>query len=262
MSRGPDLAGHLSDPGLIDEYPSSTCAVRARSRQAVFLGRRPPLRLLGRRSDCGGRIQAYICASLCLTAETGEQRTGLSSPFEESPDILLVLLPDAPRFTMVGATRARLAVTHTTREQIISARPFRGISRRPDGSGREGTRNLRASLDRVLATRAPDTMAVQKYDIPGPDGQFVSRYWSPKNIPVLAPSGEILYILHRVEDVTQLVRLERFGRSATGPDARLEREIVTRSRELGAANEALREASREAQGARPRQDRVLQQRQP
>jgi len=33
--------------------------------------------------------------------------------FEESPDVLLVLLPDAPRFTMVAATQARWRATHT-----------------------------------------------------------------------------------------------------------------------------------------------------
>jgi signal transduction histidine kinase len=163
--------------------------------------------------------------------------------FEESPDILLVLLPDPPRFTMVGATRARLAVTHTTREQILGRGLFEAFPDDPTDAAATGTRNLRASLERVLATRAPDTMAVQKYDIPGPDGQFVSRYWSPKNIPVLAPSGEILYILHRVEDVTQLVGSSDSAQTLLGPARSLERELVTRSRELGAANDALREAA-------------------
>lgn len=166
--------------------------------------------------------------------------------FEESPDILLVLLPDAPRFTMVGATRARLAVTHTTREQIIGRGLFEVFPDDPADEAATGTRNLRASLERVLATRAPDTMAVQKYDIPGPDGQFVSRYWSPKNIPVLASSGEILYVLHRVEDVTQLVRASESSvatETLLDPTRALEREVVTRSRELGAANDALREAT-------------------
>ena len=39
--------------------------------------------------------------------------------FEQSPDILLVLLPDAPRFTMVAATEARLRATLLTREQTL-----------------------------------------------------------------------------------------------------------------------------------------------
>jgi len=39
----------------------------------------------------------------------------------------------------------------------------------PDDPAASGAANLRASLERVLATRAPDTMAVQKYDIRRPD---------------------------------------------------------------------------------------------
>src|SRR5262245_30395663 len=126
--------------------------------------------------------------------------------FEASPDILLVLLPDTPRYTMVAATDARLAATHTTREGTLGRGLFEIFPDNPDDAGATGTSNLRASLERVIATREADTMAVQKYDIRGPDGSFQVKYWSPKNIPVLAASGEIRYILHRVEDVTELVQ--------------------------------------------------------
>ena len=163
--------------------------------------------------------------------------------FEESPDNILVLLPDAPRYTMVAATGTRLKVTHTSREQIEGQGLFEAFPDDPADPQASGTRNLRASLDRVIASRAPDTMAVQKYDIPGPDGTFVSKYWSPKNIPVLAATGEILYILHRVEDVTDLVQASESGEGLLGSSRTLEREVVARSRELGAANEALHEAT-------------------
>jgi signal transduction histidine kinase len=145
--------------------------------------------------------------------------------FEESPDILLVLLPDAPRFTMVAATRARLAVTHTTREQIVGHGLFDVSPDDPTDRSADGTRNLRASLDRVLATRAPDTMAVQKYDIPGPDGQSVTRRWRPANIPVLDAQGGILYILHRVEDVTELAGASESKETLLGQLASANREL-------------------------------------
>ena len=163
--------------------------------------------------------------------------------FEECPDILLVLLPDAPRFTMVSATRARLAVTQTTYEQIVGHGLFDVFSDDPTDPSADGVRNLRASLDRVLATRASDTMAVQKYDIQGPDGKFVTRYWSPKNIPILDVHGAIQYILHRVEDVTTLIQASESNEALIDPARALEREVVARSRELGVANDALREAT-------------------
>ena len=163
--------------------------------------------------------------------------------FEESPDIILVLLPDAPRYTMVAATRARLTATHTTHEQILGRGLFEVFPDDPADPAATGTHNLRVSLERVMSTRAPDTMAVQKYDIPGPGGEFLSRYWSPKNIPILDAAGEIFYILHRVEDVTDLVRASDSNDGLLSPARALEREVLARSRELGAANEALREAT-------------------
>jgi len=163
--------------------------------------------------------------------------------FEGSPDILLVLLPDSPRFTMVGATDARLAVTHTTRDETLGRGLFEIFPDNPDDPGATGTNNLRASLERVLATRAADTMAVQKYDIRGPDGTFQARYWSPKNIPVLSASGDVLYILHRVEDVTDLVHAGEVGQELRDRSRQMEREVITRSRELAEANRNLRDAN-------------------
>src|SRR5690349_19842115 len=77
--------------------------------------------------------------------------------FEASPDVLLVLQPDAPSYTMVAATDARLTATNTTREQIIGRSLFEIFPDNPDDPDATGTSNLRASLDRVLATRAADT---------------------------------------------------------------------------------------------------------
>ena len=49
-------------------------------------------------------------------------------------------------------------------------------------------------------------MAIQKYDIPYPDGRgFEERYWSPLNTPVLH-NGDVMYIIHQVDDVTEKVR--------------------------------------------------------
>ncbi len=162
--------------------------------------------------------------------------------FEGSPDILLVLLPDAPRFTMVAATEARLAATHTTRETLGKGL-FELFPDNPDDAGATGTSNLRASLERVLATKAPDTMAVQKYDIRGPDGSFQTKYWSPKNLPVLSPSGEVRYLLHRVEDVTDLVQASELGAELRDRTREMEREVIVRSRELAEANRSLRDAN-------------------
>jgi signal transduction histidine kinase len=163
--------------------------------------------------------------------------------FEASPDVLLVLLPDTPRFTMVAATNSRLAVTGTTREATIGRGIFEIFPDNPDDPDATGSTNLRASLERVIATRAPDTMAVQKYDIRGPDDSFQVKYWSPKNVPVLSADGAVRYILHRVEDVTELVHASDEGAELKGRTQKMEREVVARSLELSAAVRDLRDAN-------------------
>ena len=162
------------------------------------------------------------------------------SLFESAPALLLALAPD---LSIVAASDAYLAATMTRREEILGRGIFEVFPDNPDDASADGTSNLRASLERVLATRAADTMAVQKYDVRGPDGSFQVKYWSPKNVPVRSASGELLYILHRVEDVTELVRASEMGEELRDRTREMEQEVLIRSRELAAANRDLRDAN-------------------
>src|SRR5918998_5467135 len=130
--------------------------------------------------------------------------------FEAVPTPFLVLLPD-DRFTIVAVSDSYLKATLTTREGLLGRGLFDAFPDNPEDLEATGVRNLRASLGRVLATRAPDRMPIQKYDIPRPEGGFEERHWSPLNSPVLSPDGEVAHILHHVEDVTEVVRLRREG---------------------------------------------------
>ena len=123
---------------------------------------------------------------------------------EAAPGAYLVL---DPALTIVGVTDAYLRATMTVRERIVGRRLFDVFPDNPNDPAATGTRNLRASLEAVLRTAAPQTMAVQKYDIRHPEsGEFEERYWKPVNTPVII-DGKVGYIIHSVEDVTSLVRL-------------------------------------------------------
>jgi PAS domain S-box-containing protein len=131
--------------------------------------------------------------------------------FESAPGLYLVLTPG---LKIVAVTDAYARATMTRREDILGRGLFEIFPDNPDDPDATGTANLRASLDRVLRDRTPDAMAVQKYDIRRPEGEgggFEERYWSPLNSPVLGPSGEVDYIIHEVEDVTEFVRLQQQG---------------------------------------------------
>jgi two-component system CheB/CheR fusion protein len=72
----------------------------------------------------------------------------------------------------------------------------------PDDPAADGESALRASLERVLASRRFDLMDVQKYDIARPDGTFEERWWKPANSPVVDVNGNVVAIIHHVADVT------------------------------------------------------------
>jgi signal transduction histidine kinase len=156
--------------------------------------------------------------------------------FEAAPGLFLVLSPD---LTIVGASDAYLRATLTERALIVGRNLFEVFPDNPDDPAADGVRNLRASLERVLQHRRADSMALQKYDIrlPGDEeGAFEERYWSPVNGPVFDADGNISYIIHRVEDVTEFVRLQKHGSA-------MEREIILRSQEVAEANRQLQAAN-------------------
>jgi signal transduction histidine kinase len=127
--------------------------------------------------------------------------------FESAPGAYLVLDPD---FRIIAVTDSYLAATKTVREVIIGRELFDVFPDNPDDPAATGERNLRASLETVLRTKAPHRMPVQKYDIRRPDsegGGFEERYWSPLNTPVLR-DGRVTSIIHAVEEVTDSMRVE------------------------------------------------------
>src|SRR5215207_2386528 len=126
--------------------------------------------------------------------------------FEAAPGAIVVLAPDAPRFTMLAASDAYLAAAMRPREALIG-RPLFDMfpDANPYNSAATGVTNLRASLETVLRTRAPHAMPVQRYDGERADGTWAVRYWALRNVPVLEPDGAVRYLLHQVEDVTDRV---------------------------------------------------------
>lgn len=129
--------------------------------------------------------------------------------FNAAPAPYLVLAADPPKFTIIAVTDAYLAATVTERGPILGRGLFEVFPDNPDDPKADGVRNLRASLMRVLAHRRPDQMPIQKYDIRRPEGGFEERYWTPLNSPVLSENGEVLQIIHHVEDVSDKVRENR-----------------------------------------------------
>jgi signal transduction histidine kinase len=173
--------------------------------------------------------------------------------FESAPALCLVL---APTLHIGAVSDAYLQATRTTRAGIVGRHLFDVFPDNPEDPAATGVGNLRASLERVLADRVPDAMAVQKYDIPLPadeGGGFEERFWSPVNSPVIV-DGAVVWIIHRVEDVTDFIRLKELGSAQSREAASLReratemeiavfaraQELQDTNRQLRAANDSLR----------------------
>ena len=181
--------------------------------------------------------------SLLINLRSPSTAVDFKKLFESIPGLYLVLRSD---LTIAGVTDSYLQATKTVREDILDKGIFEVFPDNPEDPHATGSRNLRASLLRVLKNRKPDTMAVQKYDIRKPEshgGGFEERFWSPVNSPVLAPDGELIFIVHRVEDVTEFIREKNLSVKESEHSkeimSRAELEIFNRAQELQEANRQL-----------------------
>ncbi|SEO24741.1 Serine phosphatase RsbU, regulator of sigma subunit [Actinacidiphila rubida] len=169
-----------------------------------------------------------------------------------------------PELVYADVNEEFLRQSGRSREQVVGRRLFEVFPDNPNDPAATGRRNLEASLRRVAATGERDTMAMQRYDVESLErpGHWEQRYWSPINAPVLGPDGRVVLLLHRVEEVTELIRArgrsDGASRDAGGRSAVLEAELYSRARELQEVNERLRHAhAREREVALALQDAML-----
>ncbi|UOF01264.1 ATP-binding protein [Bdellovibrio reynosensis] len=172
--------------------------------------------------------------------------------FEQAPDLYCVLLPD---FTVIAVSDAYNRATKTRREEMIGKTMFEVFPDNPDDPNATGVTNLRHSLETALRTKQPDSMAVQKYDIRRPQeegGGFEERYWSPVNTPILNEQGEVIYLLHKAQDVTDFINLKKQEQWRTQESEQwrsraiqVESDIYERAQEIQKANKELAAKERE-----------------
>lgn len=126
--------------------------------------------------------------------------------FRKGPGLIMLLQPNES-FTILDASDLYLEATRTKRSEIVGRGLFEVFPDNPDEAGATGVSNLRRSLHRAIGGKVKDTMQLQKYDVITPGG-FEEKYWLPRNIPVLDANGEVDYIIHHVDDVTEKTILE------------------------------------------------------
>jgi PAS domain S-box-containing protein len=126
--------------------------------------------------------------------------------FETLPQPYLVL---SPAFYILTASNAYLQLIGKTRLTLEEQYLFDVFPKIPDSVSQEG--GIAFSLNKVLETSRPHQLPVMRFDIPDASNilQMEEHYWNTSHTPVLDIEGEISYIIHHTEDVTQQVIAER-----------------------------------------------------
>jgi signal transduction histidine kinase/PAS domain-containing protein len=178
--------------------------------------------------------------------------------FDVAPNPYMLL---DPALTFVGVNAAYLRVTGRTRDELIGRNLFEAFPGNPDDPDDSSVRQLRASLERVIETGAPDTIALIRYAIPRntPEGVvFEERFWSATHTPLMDDQGEVAQILQHTVDVTELQDLRRALRAAEQerqalmPHDGIESGVLSRA-------QAVQEANRTLEAERQRLRRLFEQ---
>lgn len=139
------------------------------------------------------------------------ERINYQSIVRAAPDLYLIISPD---MKILDASDAFLKATMVNREEIIGQDIHNVFPNNPNDPNVNAVKKFTSSINATIADKTPHEMSVFKYDIRRPlseGGEFEVRYWSPLNVPVLNKHNDVQYIIHRVEDVTELNRLQQVG---------------------------------------------------
>lgn len=125
--------------------------------------------------------------------------------FESLPERYVVFDADnPPDFVMLAASSGYLDVTGKSLTQIIGKKLFDVFPDVSDLAVKNGKGELQLSLEKVIATKKPDSTGVIRYDLADKTGELQVRYWQATHYPLIK-DGRCDAILQSTADVTELV---------------------------------------------------------
>jgi two-component sensor histidine kinase len=122
--------------------------------------------------------------------------------FDASPQPLLLIAADPPKFTMLAVNAAHAMAFATTPEALTGWGVLEVFGPAPEPEAAEFRDAIQASLESVMATKSARPMAIRPYAVQTAGDQAAERYWSAVNAPILGPDGAVTHIVSAVQDVT------------------------------------------------------------
>jgi PAS domain-containing protein len=108
----------------------------------------------------------------------------------------------------MDANAAHQRLSGRKRKEVVGKSVLEAFPDNPAEPGVFGPSALGESLRQVVDTGQPDMMPLVRYDVELREqpGTYVERYWCAMNVPVHRPDGGVDYIIHLVEEVSDLIR--------------------------------------------------------
>lgn len=126
--------------------------------------------------------------------------------FESSPGMHIVVSADCK---IVAVSNDYLKAAQRPREEMLGRVFFEIFPDNPVDVANNNGYSLKGALQTVLDTKETLVTPLRKYKIQKSDGTFENKYWSSEDKPVLNAQNEIVYIIHSVEDITDVIRSEK-----------------------------------------------------
>ncbi|HEU4903149.1 MAG TPA: PAS domain S-box protein, partial [Flavisolibacter sp.] len=122
------------------------------------------------------------------------------SLIEARPGNTVVLLPNAPSFTVVAVSHDFEATTGLAREILVGTSFFSHFFKAADGQALTDEKNLRTLFEQALHNKQRRFATNQRYVIPVSDGSSREVYWDTEFVPVLGDTGVVRYIILTFEE--------------------------------------------------------------
>lgn len=132
---------------------------------------------------------------------------------------IFAALPDAyvlldNNFKVVAVTDAYLDLTFFNKNDILEKNFFDIFPENSSSIKSNNLLNLRNSFERVCKTKKTDNLGVQTFEISLANrNQFAERSWNCITIPILNKKGDVEFLAHKIEDVTEYVHYKKNNNS-------------------------------------------------
>ncbi|MFY9311046.1 MAG: PAS domain S-box protein [Bacteroidia bacterium] len=171
---------------------------------------------------------------------SGQQKADFRMLFNSLPCAYIALWPD---LTVIEASGAYTAAMQVSSNELIGKYWLDTLPFDDNNKQADVLYNIQGALSYILKNKVTHLLSLQRIDILKKDGTAEEKYWNLTSSPILNETNEVLYLLVKLEDVTDFANLQKKQKLPQSDVDReymeMEIEIMRRSMEVQQRNEDL-----------------------